>query len=1144
MNISKLVFGTTAPVTKLSSTFPKKVDEDLSLGLDIGVGSCGQALIQWSKTGHSSVGQLPPFSGPIAFLGVRAFDVPERGKMSGGVKIVKLKNPERRSARLMRRTIRRRSQRMQKVRRLLKEAGILPPDYSLENDTWRKLHEKATPLLWRAEALDRKISDWEFSSILMHLAKHRGFKSNRKSDLLSDAKGKEGGTLDSTKSNHELLKKYRSVGEMCLLDEKFKDRQRNREGSYTTTILRDDLRAEATLIFTTQRNLGNSLATIELERNFIRIFSEQNPLQDPIHLLGDCPFEKGEKRAAQRSYSFELSRALQKLNTLTLQLKDGSKVRLSEHVNAAQGGYDFFIRTFGTEKNISWKNLRDFFQLDQDTHFLDLPSAEAKKGKNKKDTNTSPKNDRDQQEKLNFATRSNKNTSALGSYLLYKALGQETWDKLIQNDVASLDHAAFCLSFFEALDSQGTQTGVFDAMRLRGVDDSVIEKLRVAACEGKLAINEFSGAVSLSSKACRALNIHLARGLVYTEACEKAGYQPHDQNFSLENIVNPVVQSVVREVLKQVVHLIDQTGALPGSICVEMARDMGKSIAERNEISKALEERTKNKNANRDAFAKYLSKDPSQISEDELERYELWLEQAGWCPYSGNKLPPPERICSSDLEVDHILPRSRSHDNSYDNKVLVYTDTNRNKGSQTPFEWLGKNENSEVWRSFVGKIYATPSLRKRKRLRLLNTDFSEKEPEFLSRNLQDTRYICRLVRAYLEDLYRMAGEEPSAKGSMRRVFVQPGGLTALVRRAWGLEDLKKDLGGKRLGDKHHAVDALICAALSEGQRQLITQLEQRKSPAAKKVPYHAVDALTRSYALMEEQGNSRKTPRGLLTPWGEANDFRNSVISALESLTVSRRESRRGRGSLHNDTFYREVLSEDSKGKETKKYYKRTSLIQLVNGKATACSFALSDVKDIDTPRNHWLKKALEEWDRKKRPTDALPKCGQATIRKVWIEKETNSARQTPHGMVVHGDQVRLDIFRKGPKFYLVPVYAYQIRQDQPPMRAIAAAKPEKDWDIIDASFEFCFSLWPNSIFEISKKATKKKKGAVIRGYYSGVNRRGGKIEGYDFNDKEIKVFASPKQGCLSFKKLAIDRLGRLYTIKGEKRTWRGAVCT
>ena len=67
--------------------------------------------------------------------------------------------------------------------------------------------------------------------MLIHFAKHRGFRSNRKSDLAS--KGEKGGTLESSKANHDALAHYRTLGEMFLNDPRFADRKRNRDGSYT-----------------------------------------------------------------------------------------------------------------------------------------------------------------------------------------------------------------------------------------------------------------------------------------------------------------------------------------------------------------------------------------------------------------------------------------------------------------------------------------------------------------------------------------------------------------------------------------------------------------------------------------------------------------------------------------------------------------------------------------------------------------------------------------------------------------------------------------------------------------------------------------------------------------------------------------------
>lgn len=127
-------------------------------------------------------------------------------------------------------------------------------------------------------------------------------------------------------------------------------------------------------------------------------------------------------------------------------------------------------------------------------------------------------------------------------------------------------------------------------------------------------------------------------------------------------------------------------------------------------------------------------------------RYELYLEQNGVCPYSGDPITPDTDLFGSSLQVDHILPRSRSHDNGFDNRVLVFVATNQNKKNQTPYEWLG-GPNSNAWLDFKTRITCMRSLRRRKRQHLLDATFAEREKDFLERNLNDTRYISRVIRA-------------------------------------------------------------------------------------------------------------------------------------------------------------------------------------------------------------------------------------------------------------------------------------------------------------------------------------------------------------------------------------------------------------
>jgi CRISPR-associated endonuclease Csn1 len=1146
--------------TKKPQNFPSTIDENIALGLDVGIGSCGQAVVSFADNPPDTAKPLPGACERILFMGVRAFDVPEENENSG----VKLKNPERRKFRLLRRVTRRRALRMQAVRNLLKEQGVLPADY-LPNDL---RHVRATPLQWRVEGLDRQLNDWEWASVLIHLVKHRGFKSNRKSDL-KESKGKQGGTLASTKANHEAIEsgQYRTVGEMFLKDPRFAERKRNREGNYLATPLRDDQEAEIKLLFEKQRSFGNPHTSEEFEQRYLRIFKKQLPLQNPIKLLGDCPFEPQEKRCSLSSPSFELSRALQKLNTLSLILQSGTIVRLADFLKSQGTDYSKFISDFGKKKKITWADLRKIFSLPDTVQFKDLPVPKPKK-KNKgqeKESSTEPETTRTAEEirreaeKNDFVTTSSKRSAAAGTAALRAALGEDLWLqhwKINNPDaMAALDEAAFCLTFFEAIESTSQQKGMLGAMKDRKVPNEIIEKIKQDIMGENPTLLDFEGAASTSARFVRRLLPQLSNGLVYSDACKAIGVQHTQSDFSLENVTNPVVQSVVREVMKQVVFLVGQLGRLPGSICVELARDLGKSIKERNEMARGIEDRTDQKNARRAEMASHLDIQQEQVSDDALLRYELWLEQGGHCPYSFRKLPPPKELLNDNIvQVDHILPRSRSHDNSYHNKVLVYTSENQHKRNRTPFEWIGSGDpQSSTWREYIQKIHTCfPHLSKQKKRNLFNTTFATDEAKFAARNLQDTRYISRLIRFYLEDLYREVGEEAKEKGTPRRVFVQPGQLTAIVRRAWGLENLKKDDQGNRLGDKHHAVDALVCACLSEGQRQFVTRMEKIE----RALPPHFRDYIREiqtAYNSMENCGQTQATPKGLQPPW---ENFRKTVETALDRFHVSRRENRRGRGALHDATFYRRVDGTNGQG-ET--YYKRTALVGLENGKLKA-QFSKKDiikVKDINDPRNAWLKAALEAWCNSKCPLDNLPRgpvpkkekdnpnYRPPTVRTVQINRGYMSARKSPHGWVVDGDIVRVDVFSKPNRrnqkdYYLVPVYTYHLYQDAPPNRAIVANKPESEWEEMTEAFQFEFSLWKNSACRLIKPATAKKTAVFTEGLYTAFNRSTGAMDIKSLNDAKMTETVSVKKGVSGFQKLYIDRLGQIHVVPREKRTWRG----
>lgn len=1117
----RYLIGSSSPVPRLSSTFPTRINEGVTLGIDLGIGSCGLAVTSWGDTKKPVIQGFENLPGPLVFLGVRAFDVPETRDNQGRPQ---LKNPERRQKRLLRRVTKRRAQRMREIRALFKQTGLLPRDYHPQADDWRGRHESALPWEWRVKGLDELLSGWEWAAVLMYIAKHRGFRSNRKSDL--ESKGKEGGTLQSARANREALSVHRSVAEMFANDPRFEHRKRNREGSYTAMVYRADLLAEIADLFEAQRQLGNTHAGEELQAKFVEIMERQKPLQNPIELLDDCAFEKGEKRGSRLAPSFELSRAIQKLNGISLTIPGQGSLRLADWVGAESGAYEEFIHGFGSRKSISWKTLRGIFDIPADATFDDVVQKarvmKPKKGRSAGDPEPKETAPTDP-EAADFVTSSTSRSCAEGSSLLRKALGENLWAKCLAEDRALLDDAAFCLTFFEVVEDPGSDQTILGELAKRcATSPGLVDAIRADLTGTKPTLHRFSGSCSLSATASRKILRLLEKGMVYSDAMKEVYGEHRESDFNLDKITNPIVKAVLRESMKQLVHLIDQLGCLPGRINIELARDLGKSLDERNEISKGLHDRTDAKNAHRKAAASLLRKGETEVSEDELLRYELYLEQGGLCPYSGDPICP-DKIWSADLQVDHILPRSRSQDNGYDNKVLVFVASNQAKGSQTPFEWL-QGPDSPTWQEFVVRIGAMKSLRGRKKRNLRDATFATRQDEFLERNLNDTRYISRLMLAYVEDLYRIAGEEAGRKGSTRRVFVRPGQMTSLVRRAWNLENLKKDRDGKRLGDKHHAVDALVCACLGEGSAQWVTRI-------------------SKAWRDMELRGDCRLALRGLQPPWG---GFRHDVVAALDSFTVSRRERCNGRGALHDDTIYGMKMTPDGDSSA----WQRVSLLKIEKGKK-APRFptleSLQSIRGFNHEKNQWLRDALTGWVNAGAKVDELPKDTMGCeIRKVFVRSNKDaSLRKLPQGYVNNGNMVRCDVFSKKGKYFLVPVYSHQLANEQPPMRAIVAAKPESSWDFIDDSFVFEFSLWKNSRFVARKTPTAKKPSAeAIHGAYASLNRNTAKIDFRDPDDAEFLDGISVKQGVVSFQKFHVDRLGRLHLIKREKRTWRGGVCT
>lgn len=1036
----------------------------LSFGIDLGIGSCGWAVLRRPEEAKAE--------GEIVALGSWIFDVPETDKERTPT------NQIRRGNRLLRRVIRRRRNRMAELRRLFEAEGLLA---SSDPDALKQ--PGLDPWELRARGLDKLLSPKEFAVVLGHIAKRRGFKSAAKRKTANVA-GDDQKMLKALEGTREKLGRYRTAGEMFARDPDYAARKRNRDGVYDRTASRDDLDHEVKTLFREQRRLGNQSASDALESAYAAIAFRQKPMQDSERLVGACPFERDEKRAAKLSPSFERFRLLTRLVNLRITTADGERPLTPDEL--AQATADL-----GKIATLTAKKVRALIGLPDDQRFTTI---------------------KPEQEKGDIAARTGE--AMAGTAAIRKALGEELWTRMAARP-EQLDRIAHILTFFE------TNEKIVQELGRLGLEADVMTALATALDASAFA--RFKGAAHVSAKAARAIIPMLEQGRRYDQACAAAGYNHAASSLSHveqvtdkagfnalvaevgESVANPIARKAMTEGLKQLWAMCNKWG-LPDAIHIELARDIGNSLEKRREMERGIEKNTADRERERQEARELL--DLEDISGDTLLRYRLAKEQNFRCAYTDQAIPAPAIIATDNsFQVDHILPWSRFGDDSYGNKVLCVASANQRKKNATPYEWLMREHGQEKWDAFAAGIEGNINFRGIKKRNYLLKNATEHEEKFRTRNLNDTRYAARLLAEAVK-LFYPRGERQEKDGA-RRVFTRPGALTSALRKAWGLESLKK-IDGKRVADdRHHALDALVVAAVGEDE----------------------VQRLTRSFQEWEQRGLGRSL-RKVEEPW---EGFRQQARDALAGVIVARPERRRARGEGHAATI-RQVVETDGQA--------------LVFERKAVAALKEADLDRIKDPeRNGAIVDAIRAWISAGRPSDQLPVSPRGdVITKVRLLNKGKPSVRVRGGTADRGEIVRVDVFAKPNKrgkeeFYLVPIYPHQVMNKaewpQPPMRSVVAHKDEVDWTRIGDGHSFRFSLYPRSYVEVVKAS-----GEVYEGYFCGMDRNAGAINFFAHHNPQVTYRGIGAKTLLTMKKYNVDRFGNTAEIKSEVRTWHGEVCT
>lgn len=757
--------------------------------------------------------------------GVWTFEAPEKKDRKGVSQSI---NSQRRLFRGTRNRYSNRADRLETVRQALLNAGCIQSnDGTAIHETIARLrlsnsqlslsqqNEAVSPWKLRADALTRILSPGELAIALYHIAGHNGISWDTKGAKNKKSKDKAQREYRNAVDNTDKLIGNQTYGQVIASHPVFQERKRNRRDSSSDLLIphRDHLLDEVKRIFEFQRHNKNSTASLELERSYTDAAFHREKQTSFASMVSDCPFEEGEKKTARFSYSNELRRLLENLNNISI--RDGGPAK---RLDASQ--IKTAIADFPTQKSHTYSWLRRTLGFDASVRFGF-----------KKSEVTMDRESRD------IVMR--KGQAGQGSKTLREAIGEAAWQSLIATP-AKLDRIAEILSFEKSI------ALIRLSLHSADIHELIVEKIVEEAANG--TFDDFKGTAGVSAKACGKLINFLRQAIQNSEAYELAGYDHTNTNANpfkslvqpatrkeIQNIVepinppkenrprpllaSPVARKAFIEGLKQVDAICKRMGFLPERIHVELGREIGKSPDDRKKIEDYQEKRGDEK-LRRVAELKHLLKpflagrDPS---DREFLRYELLLEQNCRCLYSDDYIEPRMLLDSShELHIDHILPWNRFQQNGFRYLTLCKAKMNIEKGNRTPFEWF-QEERPADWDAFKQRVEACKVLHHRKQLHLTIEEASSLQDILSERAKDDMRKASKMLCFALQSLYPQDGK--------RHVFARPSELTGLLRRAWGINDLKYTDGKRVEEDTHHAVDALVLAAVdNEGALNKLTLL--------------------------------------------------------------------------------------------------------------------------------------------------------------------------------------------------------------------------------------------------------------------------------------------------------------------------------
>ena len=172
-------------------------------------------------------------------------------------------------------------------------------------------------------------------------------------------------------------------------------------------------------------------------------------------------------------------------------------------------------------------------------------------------------------------------------------------------------------------------------------------------------------------------------------------------------IANPTVHIALNQ-LRKIVNVLLALYGPPQEIAIEVARDLKNSLEQRRAIEN---EQKKNTEAN-DRHRKDLVEHGVAVNGRNLLKMHLWdrlKPDSRVCPFTGERIAFTRLFADdSPFEIEHLLPFSRTLDDSRANQVLATRQANRDKKNKSPFEAFGTSPAPYSWEAILRRVEDFP----------------------------------------------------------------------------------------------------------------------------------------------------------------------------------------------------------------------------------------------------------------------------------------------------------------------------------------------------------------------------------------------------------------------------------------------------